>query len=225
MNNNKSIILSMVAISISLVTLILFFIRVTPNSIVGIDTLLGVVAAFIGISVTLLIGYQIYNAFEIKEKLKRVKELETIIETTKEDFRLLRNEQEENRCVFMARMCYKENMPQDAFIRLHEALLFMLSTNIIKESLKWYFDELELYMKNIKADSFNDWEDLQQLVERVNDFKCLFADDMDSIMNHKCYFVIKDRYEELMNKFDIRLKNITIGADVSMDEVDAILAD
>lgn len=107
MNSNKSIILSVIAISISLVTLILFFIRVTPNSIVGIDTLLGVIAAFIGISVTLLIGYQIYNAFEIKEKLKKVEEFETIIETTKEDFCLLKNEQEESRCITLAKIYYK----------------------------------------------------------------------------------------------------------------------
>ena len=222
MNNNKSIIISVVAISISLVTLVLFFIKVTPNSIVGTDTLLGVLAAFIGVSVTLLVGYQIYNAFEIKEKLKKVDELEAVIKTTKEDFHLLRNEQNEDRCVIMARLLFKANMPLDTFIRFHEALVFMLSTSLIKESLKWYFEELELYMRTINGDSFRDCENLQKLAERVNDFRGLFVDDSDTIKRHENYYIVKDRYEEVMNKFEIRLENIAQGIDVSSERIDGV---
>ena len=221
--NNKSIILSWVAISISLVTLVLFLVKVTANSIIGIDTFLGVVGAFIGISVTLLVGYQIFNAFEIKEKLKKVDELEAIIKTTKEDFHLLKNEQNEDRCVIMARLFFRTDMPLDAFIRFHEALVFMLSTNSIKDGLKWYFEELEKCMKNISMISFHDWEDVQRLEVRVNDFKGLFVDDCDSIKKHKNYYIVKDRYDELMKKFEIRLENIAKGMDVSAEEIDGVL--
>lgn len=223
MNDNKSIIFSLIGFSISLVTLVLFFIKVTPNSIIGIDTFLGVIAAFIGISVTLLVGYQIYNAFEVKEKLKKVNELEMLIKTTKEGFLLLKNEQNEDRCVVMARLYFRTDMPLDAFIRFHEALVFMLSTNSIKEGLKWYFEELEMYMKNISVDSFHDWEDVQQLAVRVNGFKGLFVDDSDFIKKHENYYIVKDIYEELMNKFEIRLENVARGKEVSAEKIDGIL--
>lgn len=223
MNDKKSIIFSLIGISISLVTLVLFFIKVTPNSIIGIDTFIGVVAAFIGVSVTLLVGYQIYNAFEVKEKLKKVDELEAIIKTTKEDFHLLKNEQNEDRCVIMARLFFKANMPLDTFIRFHEALVFMLSTNSIMDGMKWYFEELELYMRNINENSFHGWEDVQQLEERINDFRRLFVDDNNSIEKHENYYIVKDRYEELMNKFEIRLENIAKEKDVSAEEIDGIL--
>ena len=60
--------LSIFAIAISAVTLILFFIKVTPNSVVDISSFIGAIAAFIGISVTMVIGFQIYNSWTLKIK-------------------------------------------------------------------------------------------------------------------------------------------------------------
>lgn len=74
---NKATILSILALSVSSVTIALFFVKVTPNSVVDSNTFIGILAAFIGISDTLLIGYQVYNAVEIKQELSkfdRVKE-------------------------------------------------------------------------------------------------------------------------------------------------------
>lgn len=48
------------------------------------------IAAFIGISVTLVVGYQIYNAVELKQKINAVEKLKIAIEQT-ETVKIFRN--------------------------------------------------------------------------------------------------------------------------------------
>lgn len=73
---NKSFILSFFALIVSIVTLVVIFIRVTPNSVIDLGTFIGVMTALIGISITFLVGYQIYNAIEIRQKLAEVDRLQ-----------------------------------------------------------------------------------------------------------------------------------------------------
>lgn len=72
----KSFILSFFALIVSIVTLVVIFIRVTPNSVIDLGTFIGVMTALIGISITFLVGYQIYNAIEIRQKLAEVDQLQ-----------------------------------------------------------------------------------------------------------------------------------------------------
>lgn len=67
---------ALIAFAISIIMVILFFVRVSPNSVVDGMTFIGVIAAFMGISVTLLIGYQIYNAVDIKNRLNKIRQIE-----------------------------------------------------------------------------------------------------------------------------------------------------
>ncbi len=62
MKNQSTFWFALIALAISIITMVLFFVKVSANSVVDCMTFIGVIAAFIGISVTLLIGYQIYNA-------------------------------------------------------------------------------------------------------------------------------------------------------------------
>lgn len=88
----KGIIISWIALAISLITLGVVFWRVSPNSVIDLGTFIGVVAAFIGISVTLLIGYQIYNSIEIKEKIDKISNLEIELQQRKVELESLRSE-------------------------------------------------------------------------------------------------------------------------------------
>lgn len=85
---------SLIALAISILTMVLFFVKVSSNSVVDGLTFIGVIAAFIGISVTLLIGYQIYNAVEIKNRLQKMQQLETEISDSKSKLTELFNLQE-----------------------------------------------------------------------------------------------------------------------------------
>src|SRR5574344_271283 len=64
--------LNFIAIIIAIISLGFSLFKVVPNSTFNNDTFIGVIAAFIGISVTLLIGYQIFNVVEVREKIKKL---------------------------------------------------------------------------------------------------------------------------------------------------------
>ena len=85
-------ILSLFSIAISSITLVVILLRVTPNSVIDLGTFIGVIAAFIGISVTLLIGYQIYNAMEIQHKLREIDHLKEHIELVHNNLEDLKND-------------------------------------------------------------------------------------------------------------------------------------
>lgn len=84
--NNWSFWFSLGAIVLSFVTIILFFLKVKPNSVIDITTFIGAIAAFIGVSVTLVIGFQIYSFISIKDKIKELKSLKVDLLQTKKIF-------------------------------------------------------------------------------------------------------------------------------------------
>ena len=64
--------LNFIAIIIAVISLGFSLFKIVPNSTYSNDTFIGIIAAFIGISVTLLIGYQIFNVVEVREKIKKL---------------------------------------------------------------------------------------------------------------------------------------------------------
>lgn len=70
-----TVLFATLSLTISIIVIILFFYRVGPNSIVDLGTFVGVSTAILGILITLLIGYQIYNAVDIRQKLSSIDEL------------------------------------------------------------------------------------------------------------------------------------------------------
>jgi hypothetical protein len=68
----KKNLLGIIAITISIVALVFSIVRVAPFTITE-GTYIGIIAAFIGISVAILIGYQIFNVIDWKDKMQQFK--------------------------------------------------------------------------------------------------------------------------------------------------------
>lgn len=225
--------LSTFAIAISAVTLILFFIKVTPNSVVDISSFIGAIAAFTGISVTIVIGFQIYNSLDFKNKINELEELKRNLEGLKQSLKehkcqleTLKTELEEGINIIQARLFHvNSNMELDAFLGLHAAIKFSLSVNHTQEGYKWLLDELEAYMLNITNASFSiilRCVSEADFTREVSKFKDLYKDEDDEIRKHPNYLYIKDRYEELMLKFEKRLDNIANLKNTSLEEIDKL---
>lgn len=71
----KSDIISIVALAVSIITIILFFVRVSPNSVVDSNTFISILVAIMTLVFSLLVGYQIYNAIEINHRMKEIDSL------------------------------------------------------------------------------------------------------------------------------------------------------
>ena len=229
MNDKKSIWsfwLSLLAFVISLVALVVFIFKVEPYSVVSSDTFIGVIAAFIGISVTMVIGFQIYNSLDLKSKINAVEELKKTVEEQKSRVEKLKIEQEEGINIIQARLYHGTSMMElDTFLRLHAAIKFSLSADHKQEGYKWILDELETYMLDITTKSFSiifhciseaDYK------RGVSKFKGLYQDDEKEIRQHPNFLYIKDRYEELMSKFEKRLENIANLKTPSSEEIDKL---
>ena len=64
----KSNFISIIAFIVSVIAIGFSLLRIVPFAITS-DTYIGIIATFIGIAVTILIGYQIINTLEIKREV------------------------------------------------------------------------------------------------------------------------------------------------------------
>lgn len=129
---NVSFWFSIFAIAISFVTITLFFWRVTPHSVVDNLTFISVIAAFIGISVTLVMGYQIYNAVDLRQKVKEVDRLKNSLEQQKRQLKGLEIEQAEGMKLYKPDFIVKppEWNWKHCFIYIHQSNIhYRLTTN------------------------------------------------------------------------------------------------
>lgn len=104
MKNRFGFLCGYLSISISIITIALFFFKVAPSSVVDISTFLGITAAFIGVSVTLLVGYQIFNVLDFRNKLSQVEELQKVLEQQREETRTINLQQQEGFNIILARL-------------------------------------------------------------------------------------------------------------------------
>ena len=72
---NWSIVLSIVALIFVAIMFVLWCCNVGGFSAVNLDTFVGVIVALLAIIVTLVLGWQIFNIFELKNKIDEVNEL------------------------------------------------------------------------------------------------------------------------------------------------------
>lgn len=220
---NWSFWLSLLAFVISLVALAVFICKVEPYSVVTIDTYIGVIAGFIGLAVTLLIGYQIYNAFDLRQRIAAAETLKISLENQQQQLEMLNYEQSEGFEIIQARLFYKTpGMILDAFLHFHSAIKYALSVDHKHEGYDWLLDELELYMTKITNGTFVDCmysEDFQNKIEKLRN---LYKENDSNIRNHPNYFYIRNKYEELMLKFEKRLDNIANLKNVSEEVLDGL---
>lgn len=217
--------LALTALVISIITMILFFVKASSNCVVDGMTFISVIAAFIGISVTLLIGYQIYNAVEIKNRLYKMYKLEAELSDSKSKLTDLSNLQEEAIAIIEAKLLQAKGESCNAFAKFHSAIKYSVKLPFKREGYPLLLDDLADYMKDINLNSFDNCINLDQLNIEVELFKDLFDEDIILIKESPDYPIIKYRYEELMYKFDTRLKLISQGKQVSPFTIDKLAAE
>lgn len=216
---------ALIAFAISIIMVILFFVRVSPNSVVDGMTFIGVIAAFMGISVTLLIGYQIYNAVEIKNRLNKIRQIEAEISDSKSKLTELSNLQEEAIAMIEAKISQAKGDFCNAFVRFHSAIKYSIKLPFKREGYPLLLDDLANYMKDINLTSFDNCSASSQLITEIELFKDLFAKDIIQVKKSPDYPIISYRYEELMDKFDARLNLIAQGQQVPPFTIDKLASE
>lgn len=208
---NWSFWLSIFAIVISSTTVALFFWKVKSYSVVDALTFIGIIAAFIGISVTLVIGFQIYSFISLKDKINEMTSLKneltfTEAELQKTEINLdnLENELKGRLSFLESYSDFEKNKFCDAFQHMQYAMIYFCDLDSQKESLNSYVEFLNECLSKVKREEFGISEgnimfdiDISMALIRHNNFK---------IKERKYYWVIKDKYNtiysELLKKLE-----------------------
>ncbi len=143
--------LSIIAIIISIITIILFFCKVSPNSVVDSNTFISTLVALFSLAITLLIGYQIYNAVEIRDRMEAVrKDVDTKLNELniiKNNIEELKNEFKQGGYLLQARLYAGKVREQHyAFLKMLSALRASLDVDNREDGYGWMLDELKEYM-------------------------------------------------------------------------------
>lgn len=233
MKKDISIIISTIAIVLSIVTIILFFIKVSPNSVVDSNTFIGVCTACIGIAVTFIIGYQIVNALQIKEKLSTLEKTSIKLEKLyaesekkmqEQDCKMQQQNykmQEGFELTSAIRNYYMNSETTSrllSFLDFHEALVFSVKTD--RTEYDWIFYYMKKCIFSIVDSSFRmgqlyidnktkiDCSSSRKLEDIINDFNTSIKKREELIRNKDGFRLISIEYNKVMELYQRRISDI-----------------
>lgn len=208
----KSFILSIVALAVSIITLAVIFFQVTPHSVIDLGTFIGVMTALIGICITFLVGYQIYNAIEIQQKLAEIDRLKGELENANNNLTHLKSDVYEGVYSIAASTASKSlKDASNAFPNELIATSYTLDLVHSKDDCIRAIYDLEKYLLLVNHKTIKP-EDIPVYIECCN----LFIKDIKS---HKNYSYIQDEFQRIIKAFYARMEKIIAGKEVSTDNV------
>lgn len=216
----NAFILSLFSIAISSITLVVVLWRVTPNSVVDLGTFIGVIAAFIGISVTLLIGYQIYNAMEIQHKLREIDHLKKQVEQANDNLEYLKNDTY-NVIYEMAAKIYNMYPTEDhnSFYHMNICLKYALNLNERREYYISRINEIEKYVLALNTGNSIFNGSSEEMIKIVDKYMDWVRPVINEIKQHPNYHIIADRYDRLIQAYEARMNKIRQLIPASINDI------
>jgi len=235
---------NILSVAIAIIALCFSLWKVTPFE-VNSDVFIGTIATFIGVSVTLLIGYQIYNAVELKKDIKKQKK---ISEKTKqryldvsEKIKMQEFVMQEGFDIISTLVSYQENghtSSASAFKGINHVLVSSLNTD--REDYEWLFRLLKKYISDINWQNFcgsmnkmkdssivvadgseNQRRKLSELID--TEYNTQIYEDEKVIRAHKNFRIIKMEYDKVMRLYRQRIKEILESKELKPEEKFAII--
>lgn len=180
--------------------MLFFFWKVEPNSVVDASTFIGIIAAFIGISVTLVIGFQIYSFISIKDKINEMASLKSELTTTeielqkaKSDLSNLEKKLKGQIYISEFRSYIEKKELFNSIKKLYKALICFADLNSKKEYLNSYVDILNDCLNLAQKEEFG----TSVKNTAINDYISLIKGFHLTIQKSKYYWVIKDKYNKV----------------------------
>jgi len=161
--------------------------------VVSLDSFVGVIVALLAIVVTLVVGWQIYNALELKAKIEELNNLKEKLNI--QEKKIAEQSNYANHLVFAAladvELYNKQYLKTFSYsmISLEETLLLDSPKNV--EAI---LERLEISISNMQQGIL--YNDMKNFHERDN-----------NIRNTQQYYMIKNRYEKIYNDFISKVKD------------------
>lgn len=202
-----AVLLSMLAVVLCLFVFLLWIFETIPHSVVTPDSFIGACITLLSIIVTIAIGWQIFNAVEVKNTMNELKgkqeEVEKQKDELKEEIRKVKGLAEDNEklaiylhtrgMALQARMLNRKDI---IFLESHMSLAQMANFNDLNiDEINNCLDDLSNTLKSINGN-----------IELTNKIKTGFDGTVKDIRESKCYPWIKKRYENIVAEFLSKVK-------------------
>lgn len=186
--------LSIAAILLCLLVFALWAFEVYPRSVISAETFIGACVALLGVIVTMVVGWQIYNAIEVKEKVAEIDRLQQ-----KQDGQEHRMEQmyyNTSRVVGYAMSALAENNHDYA------------------NAMRWLISSLKFSLHQDVPQDINEIIfDMQRLVNAMPENASLTKSGMAEIVDHdkevrsnSKYNMLAQKYEPILEEFVKKIK-------------------
>ena len=198
---------SLFALVLCLLVFCLWIFETIPHSVVSPDVFIGSCMGVVSIIVTLAIGWQIFNAVEVKNTMNELKgkqeEVEKQKDELKEEIRKVKGLAEDNEklaiylhtrgMALQARMLNRKDI---IFLESHMSLAQMANFNDLNiDEINNCLDDLSNTLKSINGN-----------IELTNKIKTGFDGTVKDIRESKCYPWIKKNYEDIVTEFLSRVE-------------------
>ena len=181
--------LSILAIVLCLIIIALWFFKTEDFSVVDSNTFIAVIVALLAILVTLVLGWQIYNAIDINRKINDFMSMKTRIMVIDDDLTHLYNKTTHIQYFTLGDIAAGKGKYRDAFCYYIGSLAASLKMSQ-PMNVETILEELESTLKNIVKEDVLETELNREL--QYND---------KDIRKSRTYSCIKHRYEKLFHTY------------------------
>lgn len=191
---NWAIGLSITAIVLSGVILFMWCCNAGGFTVVSLDTFVGVIVALLAIIVTLVLGWQIFNIFELKNKIDEVNELKKQFKEQQNNIQQLTLKNKHITGFTWGKSATKDNDWAGAF----RYLILSLSASLQLDSpinIDVIFIFLRKISQNIKPNTKYSNDSYQEIVQADKEIRSLHN-----------FSLIEERYKELYDKIFAKIK-------------------
>lgn len=201
--NNKStwaLGISIVAILLCLLVFVLWAFDVYPRSVVSAESFISACVALLGVIVTMAVGWQIYNAIEIKEKVTEIDHLQQKLDG--QEHRMEQMYYNSCRVIGYAMSTLADNQKDEvhAFRWIISSLKFSLLQDVPQDVDKMLFD-MNSYVNAMPNSALTSKSALDEIYEHDR-----------SIRNSSVYKIFASEYEKIFAEF-VRKAKIDETAD------------
>lgn len=188
-----NICISVSSLAISILLLVLWCCNVGGFSVVSLDSFVGVIVALLAVIVTLVVGWQIYNVIEMKEKMEKLHELEVEFNKHKEMMRQQDYTSKEYINIIIGYEAIKEKKYNTAFHFFIYSLEYAMQQRTPSPNIKTLLNWLEACVNGIANESTINQKTLES---------------NKKIRLSVNYPLIKDKYEKIYNTFESKIKKV-----------------
>jgi len=186
--------LSIAAILLCLLVFALWALEVMPHSVVTVDSFIGACVALLGVIVTVAVGWQIYNAIEMKEKIAEIDRLQQQQEG--QEHRMEQMYCNASRVVGYAMAAIAENRHDNANV------------------MRWLLSSFKFSLLQDVPQDINDMLlDMQDFVKVMPDNASISKSGLTEIVDHDkeirnnpLYKIFANKYEPILEEFAKKIK-------------------